>query len=140
LKSRIAIYIPVKEDMVDRRLAEFINNYPERSKLKIMFMRESEGVYLFGSKRVSVKVEKENIKIRVGGGYLSIDEFVDQYTPMEMERLERKDPVKRFNEKVAVSKTIVDIAASPENSPERGGSPERTRNVALGVRKSTTKL
>jgi hypothetical protein len=30
LKSRIAVYIPVKEDSVDRKLAEFINNYPER--------------------------------------------------------------------------------------------------------------
>jgi len=45
LKQRIAVYIPVKEDMVDKKLAEFINNYPERSKLKIMFMRETEGVY-----------------------------------------------------------------------------------------------
>ena len=77
LKQRIAVYIPVKEDSVDKKLAEFINNYPERSKLKIMFMRESEGVYQFGTKRVAVKVEKDNIKIRVGGGYLSIDEFLD---------------------------------------------------------------
>lgn len=45
LKQRIAVYIPVKEDQTDKKLAEFINNYPERSKLKIMFMRESEGVY-----------------------------------------------------------------------------------------------
>ena len=77
LKSKIAIYIPVREDTVDKRLADYINNYPERSKLKIMFMRESEGVYQFGTKRVSVKVEKNNIKIRVGGGYLSIDEFIE---------------------------------------------------------------
>ena len=52
LKQRIAVYIPIKEDPVDRKLAEFINNYPERSKLKIMFMRESDGVYQFGTKRV----------------------------------------------------------------------------------------
>ena len=45
LKSRIAVYIPVKNDMVDKKLAEYINNYPDRQKLKIMFMRESEGVY-----------------------------------------------------------------------------------------------
>ena len=66
-----------------------------------MFMRESEGVYQFGTKKVAVKVEQDNIKIRVGGGYLSIDEFLDQYTPVEMERLDRKDPIKRFSEKVA---------------------------------------
>lgn len=40
-------------------------------------MRESEGVYMFGSKRIMIKVESNNIKIRVGGGYLSIDEFLD---------------------------------------------------------------
>lgn len=45
LKSRIAVYIPVKGDVIDKRIAEYINNYPDRSKLKIMFMRESEGVY-----------------------------------------------------------------------------------------------
>ena len=102
LKTRIAVYIPVKDDYIDRKLAEFINNYPDRSKLKIMFMRESEGVYQFGTKRVAVKCEKESIKIRVGGGYLSLDEFLDQYTPQELEKLERNDPLKRFSERVAV--------------------------------------
>lgn len=91
-----------------------------------MFMRESEGVYVFGSKRVAVKVEKDNIKIRVGGGFLSIDEFLDQYTPVELEKLERKDPLKRFSEKVAIQKTIIN-AEGREQSPVRGrgGSPNR---------------
>ena len=75
--SRIAVYIPVKSDPVDSKLAEFINNYPDRKKLKIMFMRESQGVYEFGSRRVMVKVEKQKILIKVGGGFLSIDEFLD---------------------------------------------------------------
>ena len=77
MRQRVAIYIPMKDDIVDRKLAEFINNYPDRNKLRIMFMREQAGVYQFGSKKVAVKVEKDNIKIRVGGGYLSIDEFID---------------------------------------------------------------
>ena len=42
-------------------------------------------------------MEKDSIKIRVGGGYLSIDEFLDQYTPTELEKLERKDPLRRLN-------------------------------------------
>lgn len=33
---------------------------------------------------------------------MSIDEFLDQYTPAELEKIERKDPMKRFSEKVAV--------------------------------------
>ena len=77
LKSRIAVYIPVKGDLIDKKLAEYINNYPDRQKLKIMFMRESEGVYQFGTKRVYVKCVKDKIEIKVGGGFLSLDEFLD---------------------------------------------------------------
>ena len=30
LKSKVAIYVPVKDDLVDLKLADFINNYPDR--------------------------------------------------------------------------------------------------------------
>ena len=33
LKSNMQIYFPIKEDVIDRKLAEYINNYPERYKL-----------------------------------------------------------------------------------------------------------
>ena len=55
------MYVPVKDDPIDRKLAEFLNNFPDRQRLKVMFLRESEGVYLFGTKRVFVKVEKDKI-------------------------------------------------------------------------------
>ena len=61
LKNKIAVYIPAKDDAIDKKLAEFINNYPERQKLKIMVLRESEGVYQFGSRRVAVRVDKDKI-------------------------------------------------------------------------------
>ena len=77
IKKDVAVYIPVKDDLIDHKLAEYVNNYPERSKLKIMFTRESEGVYEFGSKRVYVRVDKDKINVRVGGGFLSIDEYID---------------------------------------------------------------
>jgi len=118
LKARIAVYIPNKGDATDKKLAEYINNYPDRQKLKIMFLRESEGVYEFGSRRVMVKVERDKIQIKVGGGYLSIDEFLDQYTPVELEKLERRDPLKRFTERVAVQKVIASQAGHNEVRPE----------------------
>ena len=106
LKARVAVYVPIKDCPIDRKMAEFINNYPDRNRLKIMFMRDSAGVYDFGSKKITVRVEKNKIQIRVGGGYLSIDEFLDQFTPAELEKIERRDPLKRFSEKVAMQKTI----------------------------------
>jgi len=53
-----------------------------------MFLRESEGVYQFGQKRVYVKVEKGGqIFVRVGGGYMNIDEFINTYTPNEVDKI-----------------------------------------------------
>ena len=77
LKAKVAVYIPIKGDAIDEKLADYVNNYPDRNKLKIMFLRESAGVYEFGSKRINVRVEKNKILIRVGGGYMGIDEFLD---------------------------------------------------------------
>ena len=52
--------------------------------------------------RLTVRFFNFTLLVRVGGGYLSIDEFLDQYTPAELEKLERKDPLKKFSEKIAV--------------------------------------
>ena len=43
------------------------------------FVREAEGMYKYGKKRVFMKIEGDQIIIRVGGGYLTIEEFIDQY-------------------------------------------------------------
>ena len=96
------VYFPVKSDPIDTQMAEWINHEADRSKLRIMFMRDSEGVYEFGNRKVSVKVESGKIKVRVGGGYISIDKFIEQFTPSELERLNTKDPYRRFAEKVVV--------------------------------------
>jgi hypothetical protein len=41
-------------------------------------MRENEGVYLLGKRKLFIKCEKENLQVRVGGGFLKISQFVDK--------------------------------------------------------------
>ena len=85
-------------------------------------MRETEGVYQFGTKRVWVRCVRDKIEIKVGGGYLSVDEFLDQYTPAELEKLERKDPMRRMTDRIALQKTITGREVngeSPNASPRR---------------------
>lgn len=45
LEKHEAIYIAKKYCAIDEALAQFLNGYPERDELKILFVRESEGVY-----------------------------------------------------------------------------------------------
>jgi len=61
LREETNIYMPVQNDEVDERLAEFLNTYPDRRQLRIMFMREASGIYYFGTRRVYVKVEMNKI-------------------------------------------------------------------------------
>ena len=79
-------YVPVKDDPVDQAIAEYVNTH----RVDVPFVREDPGIYLFGTKRVFIKLENGKIIVRVGGGYMSIDEFVDVYSPLELEKHENK--------------------------------------------------
>ena len=103
LEKGQAIYIGHRHDKIDTALADFINLWPERQEMKIMFIRESEGVYQFGQKKIHIKVERGNqILVRVGGGYMHIDEFIRQYTPEEVEKISRRDVLERFANKASI--------------------------------------
>ena len=53
-----------------------------------MFIRESEGVYQFGSKKIYIKIEKGNqMFVKVGGGFMPIKEFIKKFTPQEAEKI-----------------------------------------------------
>ena len=46
--------------------------------MKILFLRESEGVYQFGSRKVYIKIGKnDQVFVRVGGGYMHVNEFIE---------------------------------------------------------------
>jgi Growth-Arrest-Specific Protein 2 Domain. len=57
-------------------LAQYLNNcHPPPP---IPFVREAEGVYIFGSKRIMIKIEQnEFLLVRVGGGYMKLKDFIE---------------------------------------------------------------
>ena len=73
----VVVYQPVKDDVVDKKLAEYINNAPHKIRRRMNFVREAEGMYKYGKKRVFMKIEQDQIIIRVGGGYLTMEEFIE---------------------------------------------------------------
>ena len=58
-RARPSNYTPAKDDPVDQALAEYLNQRPEP--MEINFIREDFGLYLFGSKRVFIKIENGKI-------------------------------------------------------------------------------
>ena len=85
--------------------------YAERNPLKILFLRESEGVYQFGQKRVYIKIGKgQKILVKVGGGFLKIEDFIRLYSPEEVEKLKRRDVVSRFHNKLGAQKIAANMS------------------------------
>jgi hypothetical protein len=66
-------------DMVD----DLLRDYAQSHQLTVPFVKVSEGVYTVGSKRVNVTVRNGVPVIRVGGGFMFVEEFVKMYGPVE---------------------------------------------------------
>jgi hypothetical protein len=118
MKEKSAVYIAVNDDNIDRRLAEFINASNDPTKLTKLFIRERDGVYQFGTKRVYVKTENDKVFVRVGGGFLSLDEFLRINVPIELEKMARCDPLTVLSKNLAVSKLV---AGRSVNEFDRSG-------------------
>ena len=80
-------------------------------------------MYCFGTKKTNIKLEKGLLKVRVGGGYLSIEEFVDQYLPIEYEKM-------GFG---GFEEPVLQAPASPKrnSSPGRGASPNTRKSTQI---------
>ena len=56
-------------------MAAFINNFD----LDVPLLRVGDGQYMFGSRKVFAKIMNDKLVIRVGGGFMLIDEFLQTY-------------------------------------------------------------
>jgi hypothetical protein len=89
LKHSNPVYFPVAEDIIDQAIADYFNSRDDV--LIVPFVRESYGVYLYGSKRVMVNIERGKLIVKVGGGFLPIEVFIDNYTDVELDKYDNKN-------------------------------------------------
>jgi len=61
LKSKSKLYVPISYDLLDQKLAKFINTSEDPFKLLNLFTREKDGVYKFGSKKIFMKLQNDQI-------------------------------------------------------------------------------
>lgn len=68
-------YIFVKGDMIDKLFADAVNKTNFYGVIPIE--RVDVGIYIFGNKRILAKIVNDLLVIRVGGGFMSVDEFLE---------------------------------------------------------------
>jgi len=77
VEDKLFIYKANVNDAIAQKLALYINKAPIRLRSKMHFEREAPGVYRFARKKIFMKLEGETIVLRVGGGFLTLDEFIE---------------------------------------------------------------
>jgi len=78
--KEVQMYKAVKGDAIDELWAYHLNQH----QLALPVKRLGVGSYMFGTRKIMAKIINGKLVIRVGGGYMSADEFIEQYGKMEM--------------------------------------------------------
>ena len=82
-----ARYVADEKDEVDRLLAQFINF----NTCPVPIKRLGGGYYLFGTRKIYAKIMNGRLVIRVGGGYMVIDEFIATYAEIEVQKMRARE-------------------------------------------------
>lgn len=79
-----SLYSAIKGDLVDELLAKYIN----MTQCPVPIKRLGNGYYLFGTKKIFAKIMNGKLVIRVGGGFMVIEEFIAAYADTELKKLQ----------------------------------------------------
>ena len=83
-KIRKIYYRPLKGDLVDELVAKYINEM----QCPLPVKRLGDGFYLFGTKKIFARIMNGKLVIRVGGGFMSIEEFIKTYSDFEVQKVQ----------------------------------------------------
>jgi hypothetical protein len=116
-------------------LARYINTQG----VELPITRLGGGFYMFGTKKIYAKIMNNKLVVRVGGGFMGIDEFIHTYGAQELQKIKRYTPAQitamhtpqdGFQRGVGVSprQEYVHVMHSQRlKSPGRAGSPSLRR-------------
>lgn len=121
LQQKRPIYHPAAEDPVDIALADYVNTVEPA--LPLHFVREESGIYSFGTKRVFVKLEQGKVIIRVGGGFMRVEDFAAIYTPQELDKYEKKQRGKAQHIRKSLYGKLADSLATGQGRKQSTSSP-----------------
>ena len=73
-------YKSVDDDVVDKLLEKYVESHL----VNVPINRIDPSKYLFGTKVISAQIINGVLMIRVGGGFMGIEEFVDKHSKKEI--------------------------------------------------------
>ena len=81
--KEVKVYKAVKGDAIDELWCYHLNLH----QIDLPVKRIAVGKYLFGQRQIMAKIINGKLVIRVGGGYMSAAEFIEQYGKIELMKM-----------------------------------------------------
>ena len=110
------LYSAMKGDMVDEFLAKYIN----LMQCAVPIKRLGNGYYLFGTRKIFAKIMNGKLVIRVGGGYMTIEEFIATYADQEVNRCKLLEAQQALNQEAMRASGGPGKNKSPRHGPGAG--------------------
>ena len=108
--SSSAYYRAIKGDLVD----EMVGNNLTEMQCTLPVRRLCDGFYLFGTKKIFVKVNKGNVIVRQsGGGYQNFQEFVELHMVEEQQKIDDLKRTGEWDPDALVEYYLQEINATP---------------------------
>jgi len=77
------VFVLPKGDLIDQMLSHYVN----QANCPVPIRKIGNGFYLFGTKKIYAKILNGKLVIRVGGGFMIIEEFIATYADTEMNKI-----------------------------------------------------
>lgn len=101
-----------KGDLLD----EMIGQYIHQANCPVPIKKLGNGYYIFGTRKIYAKILNGKLVIRVGGGYMIIEEFINTYAEQELTKLNK------IQEQQAALEDLDDVESLDITPGTRGGS------------------
>ena len=76
------------EPSIGDEIDKLFNKHIQANECEIPVKKVGGGYYMFGTKKVYSKIMNGKLVIRVGGGYMVVDEFIQTYGELEMIKIQ----------------------------------------------------
>ena len=84
-KQNKPVFTLPKGDLIDQMLSHYVN----QANCPVPIRKIGNGFYLFGTKKIYAKILNGKLVIRVGGGFMIIEEFIATYADAEMNKISK---------------------------------------------------
>jgi len=66
-----------------------LQKYINEMGVDLPITRLGAGFYMFGTRKIFAKIMNDKLVVRVGGGFMGIDEFIQTYSQAELQKCQR---------------------------------------------------